>query len=124
MRKLLKYLWAITNRQKIPRLPRIAAAEYDHVTADEARIMTRYGIRSPSGMRAAMKKYRVATADELAAVLEHFRPRRNLQARIRRGLLRLSGGTLRNPHTDEIKRVNPRSPVEREIQERIRRLSR
>lgn len=102
--KTVRFLWRIRNREKIPKLPRVLATEYSSVTHIEARAMARLGIRSPSGLRAAMKRAGVQTPDELIALLEHQIPRRNIPQRIKRMLWRGTRGQLTHPHVDEIRR--------------------
>lgn len=102
--KTIRFLLRIRNRDRIPKLPRILATEYDSVTDIEARAMARLGIRSPSGLRAAMRRHDVATPDELIELLEHQRPRRNIPERIKRMLWRGTRGSHVHPHAADIRR--------------------
>lgn len=120
--KLLKYLIKISRQSQIPPLPRMAAAEYTSVTPDEARVMARYGIRSPSGIKAAMKKYQVNTIDELIIHLEHHRAKRKIYFRWLQGVRRLSGGTVQNPHTGDIRKISGGNQQDQILRERIKRL--
>jgi hypothetical protein len=121
IKKVLRYFWIIKNKQLLHPVPRTLATHYDRLTSDEARIMARYGIRSPSGMKAAMKKHNVNTIDELAAVLEHHRPRRHMRARLWSILVRASGGLRYNPHQKEIHRHTTKKTKNIELHERLKR---
>jgi hypothetical protein len=83
--------------------------------------MARYGIRSPSGMSAAMKKYNVTTIDQLVATLRHHEPRRNLTARLWAILIRASGGFRYNPHQKEIHTHTFKKTKNIEIHQRLKR---
>lgn len=120
--KLLKYLIEIKRRSQIPPLPRMAAADYSSITPDEARVMIRYGIRSPSGLKTAMRKHEVDNLDALVLKLEHYQATRKIRWKWLQGIKRLSGGTVLNPHTKQIKRINPTKHHEKLLQERINRL--
>lgn len=123
MIRLAVWLWTIVNRRRIPPLPRLFTSAYKTIDDDAARVMARYGIRSPSGIRAAMKKHKVDTIDDLVAQLEHHRVKRNLKKRLEWGLERLSGGTAYNPHSTAIRRlVGRRDAGFDELKERIKRL--
>jgi hypothetical protein len=121
--KLFRYLNRITNGERIPKLPRMYATEYTTLDPDSARIMTRYGIRSPSGLKLAMKRHNVTTVDQLVAKLEHHQAQRRIRQKLQQGLERLSSGTKAIPHQREIRQlVNPKRGKDRELQERLKRL--
>lgn len=121
--RLLLWLYKISNLRRIAPLPRVYTSAYNDIDQDAARVMARYGIRSPSGMRAAMKKHKVQTVDELVQRLEHHKVRRDLQKRLKGGLQRVSGGTPYNPHKKAIKRlVGLPGDENAALKERIRRL--
>lgn len=125
MIRLLRWLYRISPFRRIPPLPRVYSSAYTHVDQDSARIMARYGIRSPSGIKAAMRKHKVDSVDDLVARLEHHRVKRNLRKRLEWALKHLSGGTPYNPHAKEIRRLVGRSGSKNdELKERIRRLKR
>jgi hypothetical protein len=121
--RLIRFLWRLRWHERIGKLPRIASSEYDHIDRDAARIMSRYGIRSPSGITAAMKKYKVKTVDHLVLKLEHRKAQRRIGKKWQEALRRLSGGTRQNPHTREIKQVENR-PYDDELLQRIKRIRR
>ncbi len=118
--KLFKHLTKLTWRSRIPPLPRMASSEYSRITPDEARVMIRYGIRSPSGLKTAMRKHQAATLDDLVMKLEHHQAKRQFQRRWRQSVQRLSGGTVSNPHTGVIKQIAPKDKNKKLLQERIR----
>lgn len=121
--KFLLWLYKISNRRRIPPLPRLFTSAYKTIDQDAARIMSRYGIRSPSGIRAAMRKHKVDNVDDLVAQLEHHRVQRDLRKRVEWGLKRLSGGTPYNPHKSAIKRLVGRPGDDTALlKERIKRL--
>jgi hypothetical protein len=121
--KVWKYLTRIYNRDKIPKLPRMYASEYSSIDLDSERIMARYGIRSPSGLKLAMKRHGVTTVDELVALLEHHKAQRDIRKRLRAGLDRFSSGTTAIPHQKEIRRlVRPKKRQDLELQQRLKRL--
>lgn len=123
MIRLLRWLYRISPFRRIPPLPRVYSSAYKSIDQDSARIMARYGIRSPSGIRAAMKKYKVSTVDDLVAQLEHHRVKRSIRKRLEWALKHLSGGTPYNPHAKEIRRLVGRPGGKNdELKERIRRL--
>lgn len=124
IRKLVKYLLKVSLRSQIPPLPRMPAAEYRQINPEIARVMARYGIRSPSGLKTAFRRHQVATIDALVARLEHHRVRREIRRRWRAGMQRIAGGSHQNPHAKEIERVRLDNPHHQELQERIRRLKR
>lgn len=121
---LMIWISKITIRSMIPPLPRMFSSHYDSIDPESERVMVRYGIRSPSGIKRAMKKYNVNTVDELAKVLEHHQAKRQIQKRFNDGMRRAIGGTANNPHRDQIRRAfSTRNRSEKEIiKERIRRL--
>jgi hypothetical protein len=119
--KIAKWLWRISNRSRIPPLPRMFSSHYDHIDRDSERIMSRYGIRSPSGIKRAMKKYRVETVSELIALLEHHQARREMRKKVELGMSRVLGGTKERPHRGEIRKlVQPKKFTE--IHERLKRV--
>lgn len=121
--KLYRYLMRIRNAERIPKLPRMYASEYSQLDPDSVRIMARYGIRSPSGLKLAMKRHQVGSVDALAAILKHQETKRDLQRRLRSGLERLSSGTTAIPHQKEIKRlVGPKREQDKIVQARLKRL--
>lgn len=120
IRKLIKYFFLIRNRQRITPIPRMLASDYTRLTDDEARVMTRYGIRSPSGLKVAMKKHKVKTLDELVAQLEHYRPKRRLGDKFRSMLIRISGGVPYHPHQKQIRQLFKKTPNSEVLKARIR----
>lgn len=121
--KFLLWLYKISNRRRIPPLPRLFTSAYKDIDQDAARIMSRYGIRSPSGIRAAMRKHKVDNVDDLVARLKHHHAQRDLKKRVEWGLKRVSGGVPYNPHSKEIKRLVGRPGGKgNELKNRIRRL--
>lgn len=124
IKKILRKLWRLTPWDKLPRAPRMFATEYDRADKAEARVMARLGIRSPSGLRVAMKRYNVETIDELVAELEHHQPRRRLAHRIKLMLARASGGTRGHPHAGEIYRAVKRRRGADLVDERVKQVKR
>jgi len=120
---LVKWLMKITLRSQIAKLPRMFASHYKTLDGDSERIMSRYGIRSPSGLKIAMKKHKVSTIDELAQRLEHLEVKRQIRERFEMGVRRVVGGSMENPNRDAIRRaLGGRNASEKEvIRERIRR---
>jgi hypothetical protein len=123
--KIIRHLMKITLRSQIAKLPRMFASHYLTMDSDSERIMSRYGIRSPSGLKSAMKKHKARDIDDLARKLEHLEVKRRVRERFDAAMVRLGGGGSRNnPHTQEIRRlVNPRRASEKEIiRERMRKV--
>lgn len=120
--KFFRYLYRITNGERIPKLPRMYATEYTTLDPDSARIMMRYGIRSPSGLKLAMKRYKVTTIDDLVARLEHHRAQREIRRKLQQGLERLSTGTKSVPHQREIRKLVNLRGQDRELQQRLKRV--
>lgn len=80
--------------------------EESDVTQQQWRVLDRIGARDPAGIKRAMKKYQVDTIDELVAVLEHHKPKRNIKRRLMTALGRLAPGSYpHDPHETEVKRA-------------------
>lgn len=94
----------IFNRDRIPKLPRVFATRYDSIPGETRYVMRRLGCRDPRGVEIAMRRYGVATVQELIDLLEHQRPRRRVLHRLWLALARVVGDYDRPPHTDDIKR--------------------
>lgn len=109
----------------IPPLPRMLASRYEGLTSDEIRVMARYGIRSPSGLKLAMKKYGATNIDDLVLHLEHHRPRRRMLDRLKKMFFRGTYGTSYHPHAKEISRaVRTKKADNLELERRIKRAKR
>lgn len=103
--KIFRKLWTITYRQRIRTIPaRWLSTEFRSASRDEWRVMARLGARSPHGVRAQVKRRRLADADEYARQLEHFRPIRALKRRISRMAGRALNAHDYIPHRAELKR--------------------
>lgn len=79
MSKLIKYFIYIKLADRLPRMPRQWANDYDpgDVSADEADLMRVTAIRSPHGVKILKRRYRLDKVDDLKrAVPIRFRPRR------------------------------------------------
>lgn len=104
--KFWRVLGMLFNRDYIPPLPRgMLATKYEDYTEDERRVMARHGARDPSGVKVAMRRAGVTTADELVNQLEHYSPARRIKERVHRAIGRVVGGTDHDPHEQEIRRV-------------------
>lgn len=103
MNRWLKTFFYILNRDRIPKLPRgMLSSDYNHIAPDERRIMARIGARDPAGIQFAMKRYGVASKEELIALLEHQQPRRNVWHRLLSAFGRAAGGVDYVPHHEEV----------------------
>lgn len=129
--KLSQVLWMLSNRDYIPKLPRgMLATKYDEnaVTSDQWRVLDRIGARDPAGIKRAMKKYQVDSLEDLVAVLEHHKPKRNFKRRLMTALGRLAPGSFpRDPHETDLKRAMKHNfEVEEviKIRERMERIKR
>lgn len=93
IRKFHKVLFGVKTKQRLPRIPRMYANEYDRpdVSFDEARVFARVGARSPEGVQMVLKKFRLKSIDELVALLPHRRYKPNAHARLRRWLQHVFG---------------------------------
>jgi hypothetical protein len=104
--KLWRVIGMLFNRDYIPPLPRgMLATAYEELTEDERRVMARHGARDPNGVKVAMRRAGVTTADELVSQLEHYTPARRIKERVHRAIGRVVGGTDYEPHEKEIRRV-------------------
>ena len=85
--KLTTYFLKVSTSQKLPRLPRMYATDYDaaDLEVSEARLMTLTAIRSPQGVR-ILERRTGLTSDDLAASLPVKRKwkRRGLMPVVRR----------------------------------------
>jgi hypothetical protein len=107
--RLLRVLWQIRNWERIPKLPRgFYATRYEDVDSAERRVMARLGSRDIAGVRLAMRRHRAKTVDDLVAILEHQRPRRNVWMRFWRLLQRMAGGETTQPYKRDLARLSHR----------------
>lgn len=117
----------IINRKHIPPLPRgMLASEYKTLDEDSRRVIARYGARDPKGVKLAMKKYGVQTVDELVAMLDHHRAKREVMHRLKVGFGRLVGGVDHDPYADQIRRLkrsDKKARATKEIQQRVKHAS-
>lgn len=122
-RNLLKAFFYIANRDRIPPLPRgILASEYDSMSAEERRVIARFGARDPNGVKVAMRQHGAKTVEELVAALEHHQAQRRIGERIRNGIARLTRSTPYDPHAQDIRRAKRKPDPRRiEIEQRARR---
>lgn len=124
-RKIWKAFFMLTNRDRIPKLPRgMLATAYtaDEMTPEIRRVLARIGARDPQGVKVAMKRAGAETLEELVQSLEHYRPERHAVNRFRLGLGRLIGGYDHDPHEEDIKRLMNRrekSSQQKEIEQRV-----
>lgn len=130
IKKLLKTIYFLTNRDKIPRLPsRMYANHFDDTdaTQDDWRVLARLGARDPQGIKVAMRRHGVSSPTELAKQLEHYQAQRRVGERWRRALIRLSGGKEVDPHHEEIKRIgrklNWREKQHEAIRQRVKHIN-
>ena len=117
---ITRTLWRIKPREKIARVPRMLAVEYDDYTELEGRVMNRYGIRSPSGLKRAMRAHGVNNIEDLIAALEHHRPRRRFWRRVYLMFQRAVGGTPYPPHVREIRQAFRAREINPEIAKRLK----
>jgi len=123
IRKIWYTFFMLYNASKIPRLPRMLASRYEEIPPDVKDVMRRLGCRDPRGVRVAMKRYGVSSIDELVAILEYQKPKRNIRRRIWLAVGRVVGGMDKEPHRAEIMRetgTRKRNRGITEIQQRIR----
>lgn len=122
--KLLKVLWRIKNKERIPKLPRgMLATEYREITEDQRRIMARMGIRSPSGVNLALKRAKVKTTEELIALLKHHQPRRRMGEKLCLMIGRLFGSYGYDPHRSQLIKEAKRSPADIALKTRVKDIS-
>lgn len=123
--KLIKELWRIKLRDRIPKLPRgMLATEYSEISEDERRIMARMGIRSPSGVKLAMKRAKVKSIEELVAQLKHHTPRRRAGEKLFKMFGRLFGSRGYDPHREALRRESKRNSTDKALQVRVKEVSR
>jgi hypothetical protein len=122
LRKLWLALASIRNYDRIPRLPRMLAGEYQTMTRQEREVLARLGARDPIGIKVAMRRYGVSTIEELAAVLEHQQPRRRVGHRLWLAIGRVVGGQPYQPHAEEIRKLarQKQNRQQVEIEQRIK----
>lgn len=122
--KLWKAFARIVNRDHIPPLPRgMLSSEYADIPSEERRVMARVGARSPQGVKIAMRRYGVSTVNELVALLDHHKAKRNVMTRLQAGIRRVLGGTPYDPHAEELRRLGRNRKKDRdlkEIQQRVK----
>lgn len=82
--KVLDGFFRVSERDKIPRAPRLMGTDFQTYERDVARVMSRLGIRSPDGLRHALNKYGAANVEELVSKLPHYRPEVRIYGRVRR----------------------------------------
>jgi hypothetical protein len=123
--KLWRALALITNRNRIPKLPRgMLATAYKEIARPEGRVLARLGARDPTGVKLAMRRYKAATIDELVAQLKHYEVRRNIGRRLRIAVGRVVGGSETDPHRADILRAarhDARSAARIELEQRLKR---
>jgi hypothetical protein len=122
---LIRYIFRLRNRDRIPKLPRgMLATHYDYAALDEhsIRVMARLGIRDPLGLKRAMKRYKAKTVDELVGKIEHQSPTRKIRERAMLALGRAVGGSPTPPHRKEIIAACDRDEDMQEVNERFRRV--
>ncbi len=124
--KIWRTFVMLFNRDYIPPLPRgMLATKYEDFTEDERRVMARHGARDPMGVKVAMRRAGVTSADELVSQLEHYSPTRRIKDRINRAIGRVVGGTDHDPHEKEIRHVGSayharQERATKEIAERVK----
>lgn len=94
-RKFYKMLFRVKTRQKLPRIPRMYANEFDRkdITLDDARVFARVGARSPEGVKMVMRALRLKTVDQLVALLPHRHYKPKVGERFRRWIQHVLGLT-------------------------------
>jgi hypothetical protein len=97
----------IYNASRIPKLPRMLAAEYDSIPRETIDVMRRLGIRDPRGIQVAMKHYNVTSIKDLVAILEYQKPKRNIKKRIWLAFARIIGETDNPTFFREIRKKPP-----------------
>ena len=113
-------LWRLKPRQTIARPPRMLANEFESYTATEGRVMARYGIRSPSGLKRAMRAAGVDSIEDLIRVLEHHKARRRVAHRLFLLYRRAVGGYTYQPHAREIRESFRARAATPQLDERIK----
>lgn len=106
IKRLIKYLLHLKPKEKLGRVPNMFATEFKSFSDSDARAMARLGIRSPSGLKSAMRKYRVNSVDDLIDRLDHHKPKRHVWRRLRNIFSRWAGGYDYVPHRQEIMRAH------------------
>lgn len=93
--KLYRLLFGLKTREKLPRLPRHLANEFDHRLVDqaEAQILARTAARDRRGIERLMARHGVETAEELAALIPYQKPKADWRKRLDGWLQRLAGET-------------------------------
>lgn len=113
-------LWRLKPRQTIARPPRMLANEFEAYTPTEGRVMARYGIRSPSGLKRAMRAHGVDSVEDLIRVLEHHKARRRFWHRLYLMYRRAVGGYTYQPHAREIRESFRARAATPQLDERIK----
>ena len=96
IRRAFCYIFRLKLRERLPRLPRMYATEYDRgaVSRAEEQLMRLSAARDPASASILARRQRMSV-DELARSLPIPRPRR--RARILPALRRLAGTTAYDP---------------------------
>ena len=76
MRRLLKMLFEVKPHDRLDRVPRAYAPDYDPHTIDDevAKVMARSAARSPRNVELLLRDYHVATVNELLPLLPRRQP--------------------------------------------------
>lgn len=100
--KLLKVMFVMKRKERLPRLPRGYTTEYDRkVGYDVEKVFFLSGVRTPDGIDGLLRRFRVSSIPELLPLLPD--PHRKLKPleRLGRWTMRLMGTT---PHEPVVKR--------------------
>lgn len=106
-KRIIRKLWRLTPRDLVPRAPRLWSTHYRSYDDDHGRVMARLGIRTPDQLDAVMRRRGAESVDELVAMLDHHRARRNLARRLRWLIVRGTGGAVGHPHRRAISSITP-----------------
>lgn len=119
--RFIRAVFRLLPYQRIPKLPRgMLSTHYDDLTADERRVLARYGARDPRGVAWLMKRTGAKTVEELA--LKHQQPDNQWRRRLNMLLARAAHRTTYHPHQRELMEAFRREklPHAPEIKRRIR----
>lgn len=119
IRKLIRYLFRLRPSEKIRHVPRMYASKYKSYNRDEADLMIVLGIRSPSGVKTAMRREKVQAIGDLIQKIKPFRAKSPWRKRWHAMLGRIVGGHEYKPHERQIDMAMKTIKTNTEIKNRL-----
>lgn len=118
--KLRRYLFRLRPREKVGRIPNMYATKYKSYSRVEGDLMALLGIRSPTGVKTAMRRARVDNVADLIRKLKPFKAESPFRRRWAAMFGRIVGGMDYQPHETEInKAMRPPKQEDMTIKNRL-----